>query len=632
MSTTAVQLDGRELIPDLLRRAPHLRTVLDHYGLRGCGGHPGPAESLAFFARAHDVPLTQLLEELHRAAESPAREGPSAPGLADGIYRPFFKAGIAVTLTLGAAWGAYLLLRIGSAESFRAAGLHEVNAHGHAQIFGWVGLFVMGFAYQAFPRFKHTSLAHPRAAMLSLLLMLAGIVGRSVGEPLAVAWPAAGSIAVVSAMVELGAIILFTGIVLSTWRASGKGLSFYDYYILSSLFWFVVQGIGEALYLAATLAAPDYERLIDLVGTWQPALRDVQIHGFALLMILGVSQRIFHNFYGFPAPVPRESLAVLALVNLAVCGEAAGVLLMRVAARGWSALWYGSVLLLAAAVATSVFRWRLFSRAAERDRSLKFLRAAYAWLLASLAMQVLLPVHEFALLPRVAPDSEAVRIGFSHAYYGAVRHAITVGFVSLMIVGVSAKIVPTLNGVDVHRLSSLWAPFLLLNVGCAIRVVAQTLIDLTPAAFPVAGASGLLEVAGLALWGGHIWGIMSGRVRLRPPCNSAQPYKIGMPIEPDHRVGDVLEACPELLDRFVALGFQPLANPLLRRTLARVVTVGEACRRQGLNTAEVLAALNRDRPNRSDSRHPLDPAILGLPLASSLVSGCAGIDTPNPGD
>jgi hypothetical protein len=406
-------------------------------------------------------------------------------------------------------------------------------------------------------------------------------------------------------------------------------LSFYDYYILSSLFWFVVQGIGEALYLSATLAAPDHERLIDLVGTWQPALRDVQIHGFALLMILGVSQRIFHNFYGFPAPAPGESLAVLALLNLAVCGEAAGVLLIRVAARGWSALWYGSVLLLAAAVATLVFRWRLFGRAAERDRSLKFLRAAYAWLLASLAMQVLLPVHEFALLPRVAPDSEAVRIGFSHAYYGAVRHAITVGFVSLMIVGVSAKIVPTLNGIDLHRLSSLWAPFLLLNVGCAMRVVAQTLTDLTPAAFPVAGASGLLEVAGLALWGGHIWAIMSGHVLLRPPRNSPRPYVLGMSIEADHRVGDVLETCPNLLDTFVALGFQPLANPLLRRTFARVVTVGEASRRQGLNTAEVLAALNRDRPNRSDSRQPLDPTTEGLTSASSLVSGSAGIEIPN---
>src|SRR5437764_13556892 len=102
----------------------------------------------------------------------------SAP-LADAIYRPFFKAGIAVVLTLGAVWGAYLLLRIGLMGHFAAAGLHEVNAHGHAQIFGWVGLFVMGFAYQAFPSFKQSTLAFPRLARASLGVTPVGIVGRS---------------------------------------------------------------------------------------------------------------------------------------------------------------------------------------------------------------------------------------------------------------------------------------------------------------------------------------------------------------------------------------------------------------------------------------------------------------------
>ncbi len=52
------------------------------------------------------------------------------PPRADTIYRPFFKAGIAVTLSLGAVWGAYLLVRIALNGSFTAAGLHEVNAHG----------------------------------------------------------------------------------------------------------------------------------------------------------------------------------------------------------------------------------------------------------------------------------------------------------------------------------------------------------------------------------------------------------------------------------------------------------------------------------------------------------------------
>src|SRR5204863_6788928 len=132
-----------------------------------------------------------LLEELNAEITTPAvKPSESTPRentrwLADGIYRPFFLTGIAVVLTLGAVWGAYLLIRIALAGRFTAVGLHEVNAHGHAQIFGWVGLFVMGFAYQAFPRFKHTSLAYPGLAWLSFALMACGLIVRSILEPVA---------------------------------------------------------------------------------------------------------------------------------------------------------------------------------------------------------------------------------------------------------------------------------------------------------------------------------------------------------------------------------------------------------------------------------------------------------------
>jgi hypothetical protein len=543
------------------------------------------------------VPLEGLLRELRESLASPANlsQAPktteSAAPFTDAIYRPFFKAGIVVVLTLGAAWGAYLLLRITLTGRFTAAGLHEINAHGHAQIFGWVGLFVMGFACQAFPRFKHASLAFPGLAWTSLVLMLAGLVGRSVCEPLAGSLPWAGAVAVASAWLEVAVTVLFASVILGTWHAAGKGLAFYDYYILASLGWFVVQAVAEALYLAATLTVASREELLGLVATWQGAIRDAQIHGFALLMILGVSQRILHYFYGLPEASRRLSLASLVFLNLAVAGEIAGLVLMRTSDRAWAGLWYAAVLLLTTTVVALLLDWRVFGRAAEPDRSHKFLRAAYIWLLVSLGMLVLFPAYQYVLLPLLAPSSEAVSFGFSHAYYGAIRHAITVGFISLMIVGVAAWVVPTLNGLDLHRLTPLWAPFLLLNVGCTLRVVAQTLTDFTAYAFPVAGCSGLLEVTGLALWGIHLWAVMDGRARYRLPAKVS--YIPGTPIEAGHNVGDVLDHHPELLETFLALGFRPLANPLLRRTAARHVSISQACRHLGLNPVEVVAVLNR---------------------------------------
>ncbi|HMX63077.1 MAG TPA: hypothetical protein PKD58_08410, partial [Candidatus Sumerlaeota bacterium] len=72
---------------------------------------------------------------------SPARAGEHT---ASGVERPYFASAIGVVLTVGALWGVIILLRMALNGSFTSVDVQEVNAHGHAQIFGWVGLFVMG--------------------------------------------------------------------------------------------------------------------------------------------------------------------------------------------------------------------------------------------------------------------------------------------------------------------------------------------------------------------------------------------------------------------------------------------------------------------------------------------------------
>jgi hypothetical protein len=282
---------------------------------------------------------------------------------------------------------------------------------------------------------------------------------------------------------------------------------------------------------------------------------------------------------------------------------------MRLHHPVWAFLWYTSVLELAGFTWVLVSAWRLFSRAEDSDRSLKFLRTAYGWLFVSLAMLVLLPVYQYGLLPALAPASPAAETGFSHAYYGATRHAITVGFISLMIVGVAAKVVPTLNGLDVRALPGLWLPFVLINAGCLLRVLSQIATDLADSPFPFAGFSGLLEVTGLVIWGVHLWRIMTGRyVPGRTPAIA--PLVPGEPIVPAHFVGDVLEQYPALLATFQAFGFTPLANPVLRKTLACGVTLDRACRLLQVDTHQFLDALNRERSHVPGRRLEL-PVLKG---------------------
>src|SRR5262249_17327922 len=149
--------------------------------------------------------------------------------------------------------------------------------------------------------------------------------------------------------------------VVQTWRTAGKSLAIYDYFILSALTWFVIQAFCDACYFAATAWTTERAALLDLVAGWQGSLREVQIHGFALLMILGVSQRIFPYFYGLPASSSRRAGVALICLNIAVIGESSGLVLMHYAGHAWAALWHASVLLLAAAVVWLVSGWHIFA-------------------------------------------------------------------------------------------------------------------------------------------------------------------------------------------------------------------------------------------------------------------------------
>jgi hypothetical protein len=88
---------------------------------------------------------------------------------------------------------------------------------------------------------------------------------------------------------------------------------------------------------------------------------------------------------------------------------------------------------------------------------------------------------------------------FAQTYTGFHRHAFTVGFVSMMILGISSRVVPILAEVDAKRMNSLWAPFHVLNAGCAGRVLLQNMTDSVPGvADPPIDLTGFVELSALA--------------------------------------------------------------------------------------------------------------------------------------
>ena len=412
------------------------------------------------------------------------------------LYRPFFLSGVATVLTLGCVWGAINLFTIGRQESFSAVKYSWVLAHGHAMVFGFVGLFIMGFAYQVIPRLKQIELSGPRLALSSLPLMIVGIVLQTVAHLLS---PPSISLEVAASALQLTAVIIFAAVTVQTIRRAGKHDA-YDRFVYAALVWFVIAAVANPVIFKLFELPGTREQLLFNLATFNIPYRDVQLLGIAVVMILGISLHVLPNGYGLRQPSRNWVSFVFWGVNGTILSGAVLFISGMTSRNHWllTLHWLTSIVLLVIAVVTP-FQYRLFGRVAEdkNDRGLKFMRAAYVWFIVATAMLVFTPIYNFGIYMPLTGS----RVPFSHAFFGAYRHALTVGFIMMMIVGVSSKVVPTLSGVDIKRVNLLWPTFVLLNLGNLTRVSFQIATDFSPSAYSVMGISGFIEVVGLMLWG-----------------------------------------------------------------------------------------------------------------------------------
>ncbi|HHV85208.1 MAG TPA: NnrS family protein [Petrimonas sp.] len=417
--------------------------------------------------------------------------------LANRIYRFFFISALVIIFTLGCMWGAINLLLIGLEGSFHGIDYSWVLAHGHAMVFGFVGLFIMGFSFQAIPRYTGITLWRPRLALSALPLMITGILLQALAHVIAPRPPYL-LLGVAAGGLQLVAVAIFVLVVVRTLHGTHVRRN-NDGFIYAALGWFLLAAIINPIIFSLFESAGTEEEFLFNVSSFNIPYRDIQTLGIAVVMILGMSLHILPHAYGFREPSSRWRKFLLWGVNGAILfGVISFTAGMTTGVHWWHAAnGISYIILLVAAIGTPI-QFRLFRRVPEgSDRSLKFIRAAYLWFIVAMLLLAFGPYYMFGIyLPMTGGENP-----FSHAYFGAYRHALTVGFIMMMIVGVSSKVVPIFSGIDIRKTNSLWAVFILLNLGNAWRIISQITTDFFPQAFGVIGISGFIELTALGLWG-----------------------------------------------------------------------------------------------------------------------------------
>lgn len=422
--------------------------------------------------------------------------------MGEALWLKFFKSGIVFGF-IGWTLGAINLDIVALKRSYFELSLPLILSHAYIQVLGWTGLTIMGFAYQAFPRFKFVSLWSPRLAGISFWMATVGIFLTALSFALLqrVSFFILG---IGGTIMELVACAIFFLVIIKTMGQAFGTRLFWEKYISAALSFFLIQAFASPvlLYLIGdALFKSDVSLLIGRVATFLPPYQDIQLFGFTVMMIFGVSQRFIPAVFNTATPSKRlgdfSFYALLAFLLLSIISHFIIRSYKTDFIRTLALIPYLGLLASSVGIIINI---GLFKKVTTPTRELKFVRAAYLWLLASVFLLLAMPLYiNFAFGT------------FSHNYFGACRHALTVGFISLMIMGVSSRVTPIIAGVEPK--SALMVPFVLVNAGNIARITSQILIDFAgriPSTLLVCnqlvlGASGFIQVIGFSFWAYEMW-------------------------------------------------------------------------------------------------------------------------------
>jgi uncharacterized protein involved in response to NO len=361
----------------------------------------------------------------------------------------YVVTGLLFLVLPGTFLGVWNLVSISGRHSLAGLSQAWLQAHGLAQIFGWIGTFVIGIGYYSLSKMGGLMPVAVRRAWASWALWTGGVTLRWAANITEFHWRV---LLPVSAALQLIAFVVFFVTVshhksraaptkrapIETWMklVIAATVAFLLALILNQV---------ETVVLAATGTHPVIPHWLDqrylFLAAW----------GFPVLAVWGFNARWLPVFLGLREP---SSSGLMAALATSVCGLAGALL---------GHLQIATLLLLVASILATV-SLSIFGRPRKPAKTLgvstsfpAFVRGAYVWLLIAAALGV------YAALA----DTHG-------GIWGASRHALTVGFLSTMVFAIGQRVLPAFCGMRLlYSTGLMWASLAILNLGCLLRVASE---------------------------------------------------------------------------------------------------------------------------------------------------------------
>jgi uncharacterized protein involved in response to NO len=391
----------------------------------------------------------------------------------------YIGTGLAFMLLPGTFLGVWNLLTISSRQASDSVSPAWIQAHGHAQVFGWIGTFILGIGFYSIPKMRRAQSFAMWEAWACWAMWTSGVLLRWGAGIYQWHWR---TMIPVSAGLELLAFAIFFK-TLSSHRPAASAaetrpkLDLWIFVVvagaiglLATLIANVVGSVSIAFHAASPAFTASFDQRYLVLMTW----------AFMVPFVWGFSARWLPTFLGL-RPVCERGLMVMVAVNtlgvvLAMFG------LFRVA-----------VIVLSAAAILSLLAIRVAFPAIRPAKTQgvhksfpHFVRLAYVWLVAAALLGVWAAFAQ-------RPDG----------IWGASRHSLTVGFIAMMVFAIGQRVLPAFSGMRLLYSSKLMAASLiLLAVGCLLRVSSEVLAyqQIAQFAWRILPVSAVIELSAVTVF------------------------------------------------------------------------------------------------------------------------------------